>query len=318
MLAVVRVGNNPRDVVSTMTDEPAVAPKSLDDVPGWFPKIDQRLFTWIFERQLRQGLRGDVVELGAYLGKSAILIGRHVRDDESFTVCDLFEGEAPDSANQREMTASYPSLTREGFEANYRAFHAELPVVIQGPSSVILDHVRPASCRFMHVDASHLYEHVSADIRAARVVLAPGGILVCDDYRSEHTPGVAAAVWEAIFTGDLRPICITRGKLYGVWGDPAAIRSDLLEWVSTADDLWHEVQQVAGWPLVRVREASSQQAAAARQEFEQQRLSGDLAIAEGQLTATRRQLAALRGSRTYRIGRAVTAPMRGLRKLFRR
>ena len=73
---------------------------------------------------------------------------RHLRDGETFTVCDLFDSEAPDDSNQAEMNGSYASLTRTAFEANYRAFHDGLPRIVQAPTSVILDHVRPESCRF--------------------------------------------------------------------------------------------------------------------------------------------------------------------------
>src|SRR4051795_2361016 len=139
-----------------MTESPAqtaqTPPTKLQNVPGWFPSVDQTLFTWFLERQERLDIRGDLLELGCYLGKSAILIGRHRRDDEAFTVCDLFDGPAPDQANAGEMLKSYSTLTRLGFETNYRVFHPDLPTIVQGPTSVILEHVSPDSCRFVHVD----------------------------------------------------------------------------------------------------------------------------------------------------------------------
>ena len=169
-------------------------PGELRDVPGWFPPLDQMLFSWFLQRQEKPG---DLLELGAYMGKSAILLGQHLRDGERFTVCDLFGGEAPDGANRAETTKSYASLTRQAFERNYLSFHDALPRVIEGPTSVVPGEVAPDTCRFVHIDASHLYEHVHGDIGAAREILLPDGIVVLDDFRSEHTPGVSVAVWEA-------------------------------------------------------------------------------------------------------------------------
>ncbi|TDB93387.1 class I SAM-dependent methyltransferase [Actinomadura sp. 7K534] len=299
-----------------MTSQEPGRPASLDDVKGWFPETDQRLFTWFLERQDQLGESGDLVELGSYLGKSAILMGRHLRDGETFTVCDLFDSDASDDPNRAEMARSYATLTRAAFEENYRAFHDRLPEIVQGPTSSILDHVQPESCRFVHVDASHLYEHVHGDIRAAQVMLRPGGVIVCDDYRSEHTPGVSAAVWEAVITGGLRPVCITPMKLYGTWGDTGPVQDDLLNWLEKQEDVWHEVQQVAGRRLVRVKKKRAKKPDKHKEKV--RRLEGRLAAAEESLAETRHLLASVRGSASFRVGRAVTALPRAMRGVRRR
>jgi hypothetical protein len=233
--------------------QPSPPPGELKDVPGWFPPLDQVLFTWFLERQEANGFQGDLLELGAYMGKSAILAGHHLRDGEKFTVCDLFGGEAPDGANKAETAKSYSSLTRQAFERNYLSFHDELPTVIEAPTSVISEKVAPKTCRFVHIDASHLYEHVYGDIGAAREILVPDGIVVLDDFRSEHTPGVSVAVWEAVLNRGLRPICLSTQKLYGTWGDPEPVQDELLEMLRQRTDVGLSVQEAAGHRLVRAR-----------------------------------------------------------------
>ena len=228
-------------------------PGELKDVPGWFPPLDQVLFTWFLERQETRGFRGDLLELGAYMGKSAILLGQHRQDGEEFTVCDLFGGDAPDGANQAETAKSYSSLTRQAFERNYLSFHDTLPRVIEAPTSVISKEVAPGSCRFVHIDASHLYEHVHDDIGAARDLLVPDGIVVLDDFRSEHTPGVSVATWEAVLNRGLRPICLSTQKLYGTWGDPQPVQEELLAMLRDRTDVGLSVQEAAGHCLVRTR-----------------------------------------------------------------
>lgn len=231
----------------------SVLPGELGDVPGWFPALDQTLFSWLLNRQEALGQRGDLLELGAYMGKSAILLGRHLRPGETFTVCDLFESDAPDGANQAEASKSYASLTRQVFERNYLAFHDDLPRVIQGPSSLITGEVKPGTCRFVHIDASHLYEHVYDDIGAAQSLLVPDGIVVLDDFRSEHTPGVSVAAWEAVLNRGLRPVCLSTQKLYGTWGDPGPVQEELLEMLRAREDCGLSVQEAAGHRLVRVK-----------------------------------------------------------------
>jgi hypothetical protein len=239
--------------VSPPTAGTLPAPTELAQVEGWFFPVDQVLFDWFLTRPLDPAEPGDLLEVGAYLGKSAIFMGSYLREGDTFTVCDLFDAPAEDTANSAEMRKSYATLSRHSFEANYLSFHDELPEVIQGLSATVRDRVAPSSCRFAHIDGSHLYEHVRGDIETSREVLRPYGVVALDDYRSAHCPGVAAAVWEAVTSGGLRPVCVTESKMYATWGDPERIRAELLAHVGGRDDLWHEVQQVAGEPLLRVK-----------------------------------------------------------------
>ncbi|AXE25146.1 class I SAM-dependent methyltransferase [Streptomyces globosus] len=240
--------------VTTPDGEPAIpAPTAYEQVEGWFSDYDQAIFDWFLTHQEESGAEpGDLLELGAFMGKSAIFLGRYLRDGEEFTVCDLFDSPAPDESNLAETKGSYPTLTRRGFEVNYLAFHERLPTVIQAPTFVVADRVRPASCRFVHIDASHLYEHVVQDIASSRAVAAPGAVIAFDDYRSEHCPGVAAAVWAAVATEGLRLICVSGAKLYATWDDPEPYRRGLLDWLEGRPDLWHGIDDVAGQQLVRI------------------------------------------------------------------
>jgi hypothetical protein len=221
-------------------------------VKGWFPSLDQVLFDRFLSRQERLGERGDLLEMGVYMGKSAIFTGGCLRPGERFTVCDLFDAEdAPDSDNAAEARKSYATLTRAAFEQNYLAFHDKLPDVVQGPTSLVPGVVEADTCRFVHVDASHLYEHVAMDIGTARSVLLPTGVVVLDDFRSEHTPGVAAATWEAVFNSGLRPICLTTQKFYGTWGDPEPFLEELLGDRKWRADIKMSRQQIAGQHVLR-------------------------------------------------------------------
>ncbi|MCM2580098.1 class I SAM-dependent methyltransferase [Streptomyces meridianus] len=237
---------------------PVRPPGSFHDVPGWFFPTDVVLFDRILGAQAGEQRRGDLLEMGAYLGKSAIFMGGHLAPGESFTVCDLFGSEAPDGDNDSEVRGSYATLSRRAFETNYLAFRDELPRVLQAPTSAVPGTVADGSCRFVHIDASHLYEHVRADIAAARSALQPDGIVVLDDYRSEHTPGVACATWQAVLEEGLRPVCVSPNKFYGTWGDPEPLREKLVAALRGRDDCGLSTQDVAGHRLVIVNGRKAQ------------------------------------------------------------
>ncbi|ROO60626.1 methyltransferase family protein [Micromonospora sp. Llam0] len=224
---------------------------TIDGVEGWFSPLDQVLFTWLLRRQGDEP-PGDLVELGVYLGKSAILMGRHLRPGDRFTVCDLFEIPAQDDGNREECEGTYPGLLRSAFEKNYLRFHETLPLIVQGHTRTVLEHVRGGTCRFAHVDASHLYEHVSQDVDSVQAMLRPTGVAVFDDFRAEHTPGTAAAVWEAVLRKGLRPICFTRNKFYGTWGDPEPARASLIEWLAGQTGIHWDRHRIAEHRLIRL------------------------------------------------------------------
>lgn len=262
--AILQAGTGPASGAGKLPE-----PQSFYDVPGWFYNADVVLFDWFLRRQEGVGQRGDLLEMGAYMGKSAIMTAAYQREGETFTVCDLFDGEEDLSAhNAREMRNSYATLTRRAFEANFLSFHDELPRIIQAPTSVVPEEVEDDSCRFVHVDASHMYEHVHPDIAAARGALKEDGIVVLDDFRSEHTPGVSCATWQAVLEGDLRPVCVTSQKFYGTWGDPAAVQDELYDELHRRGDCWLQWQDVAGHRLLLVggRKAAPPQLPVSRHE----------------------------------------------------
>jgi predicted O-methyltransferase YrrM len=219
-------------------------------VPGWFERIDVAAFRLLLAETAARGAGGDLAELGVYQGKSAVLIGSYLQPGETFTVVDLFGADAQDTANIRE-NEQYRDLTRTQFETAYKALHVELPVVVQALSSAITDHASHGTHRFVHIDASHLYEHVVQDLAAAATLLKPDGVVVIDDYRTEHAPGVAAAAWQAV-GGGLHPFLLTPKKMYATWEAPEPWKNAVDNWLSAGNDYLHEQQSIGGNEVTRV------------------------------------------------------------------
>lgn len=222
----------------------------LETIPGWFWGTDVAMFEWFLGQQESAGVTGDLAEMGCYLGRSAVLVGAHLQPGETFTVVDLFEDPAADGANSTENDGTYRGLSQAAFEANYRRVHGTLPVVVRGFSQDVTAHAAHGSHRFVHIDASHLYDHVKGDIAAARALVAPDAVVVFDDIREAHTPGVWAAFWEAVVAGDLLPIAVTEHKMYATWGDAERWQERLLAAVPAG--VRFEEQGVLGRRLVRL------------------------------------------------------------------
>lgn len=234
---------------------PTAAVRSYADIKGWFFEDDRLVFDAILNAQESPG---TLVKLGSYLGRSAVVVGDHLRPGERIVVIDLFGSEAgltetaEDAANRAENRYSYATLTRVEFESNYLALHTELPEVIQAPSSEIVQHVAPGAARFVHIDASHLYDQVAEDIRNTHAMLGLDGVAVFDDYINPSTPGVSCAVWEAVANQGLVPFAVTRYKLYGTWGDPAKYLEAVRGLAGRHDRVRCAEQLVKGRPLLRV------------------------------------------------------------------
>jgi len=206
------------------------------DIPGWFMPIDQAAFAWLLAHQSATQPPGGVVELGVFMGKSAVLIGNHLRPGEVFTACDLFEdiATAPEAAPGEQRFFRDKDVSQAAFERVYLSFHKELPRIVRGPTSTITRHVAPGSARFVHIDAGHTYDLVRGDTASARVMLREGGIVVFDDYRKAGNPGCMAATWEAVLNDGLKPFANTDFKLYATWGDPAPYRQAIASGAATS------------------------------------------------------------------------------------
>ncbi len=191
-------------------------------VPGWFERVDALLFAAIDESQRRAHLTGDLMEIGTYMGRCAVLLGYFQRPGERLVVCDLFDSGADSNIseeNTAEQARSYGDLTRQAFERHFRRFHSRLPdEIIAKPSVALRERADELGKRFriIHIDGSHEYAAVRSDIRLSRDLLADGGMVIFDDVNARHTPGVAAAVWSAVVNEGLIPQIVT-SKLYASW-----------------------------------------------------------------------------------------------------
>lgn len=138
--------------------------------------------------KLAEGKR--VLELGAHLGFSTVVLARAARELHSvdWHRGDLVAGEG-DSLGQ--------------FRANLRSHGVEDRVVVHvGAFEAVLPTLAPGSFDLIFIDGCHSYEAVRQDIELARPLLAPGGTLALHDYDRESCPGFREGDWGGFTASD--------------------------------------------------------------------------------------------------------------------
>jgi hypothetical protein len=165
-----------------------VAPQ-LAAIPGWFNSDDLAHFTLLLGTQSYSGLRGDLLEIGCYHGRSAVVLALHLQAGERLILADAFDlplddpyGDTPTPDKVwRNLANAIPGLPRERIDIE-RGYSSELKL----PPDLKL--------RFAHVDGGHDAATVRGDLTICADHLVPGGVIVVDDHAHPHYPGVAAAV----------------------------------------------------------------------------------------------------------------------------
>ncbi len=195
-----------------MTDPSKPYTAQMDTVDGWFYAVDVDFFSNLLAYQRTEGVKGDMLEIGTYQGKSAILMGYGLREDEELVVCDLF-GAVMDHADiPLSRRQEYSGLDEEEFLANWDRFHARRPTLEVCESSEL--DLGDRAFRFIHVDGCHSYQCVVKDISLVVAHTGERGVIALDDYRAVEAPGVPAAVWQAVEKGLLFPFAGTWMKMY--------------------------------------------------------------------------------------------------------
>lgn len=170
-----------RDEVTRYLDETRA-------VEGWFFPVDAYLFGFLDEVQRREEIRGNLFEIGVHHGKTALLLARCRRDDESLGVCDVFE--------QQELNRDRSGEgSREIFVRNIGAH----PVRIFAKESARLTaDDTTTECRFVHIDGGHRAEDVVNDLRVAQRALLADGVVALDDAFNPNWPGVSEGFYRFV------------------------------------------------------------------------------------------------------------------------
>lgn len=167
--------------------ETAVVSREMDQQPqGWFHHGDKILALLDKRRPV------VCVELGTWLGASAVPVARSVRRwGGTLTCVDTWAGDvyrAGDTQPPLMLMSCARNVVAAGVSANVRFVAAPTLEAARSWTQPI---------DYLYVDADHTYDAVLADLLAWLPHVKPGGLIAGDDYGHRLFPGVRTA-WDQV------------------------------------------------------------------------------------------------------------------------
>jgi MMP 1-O-methyltransferase len=160
------------------------------------------------------GLRGDVVEIGSWLGRSTLFLakGCQVSGNGVVHAVDTWKGNA---GHERAYTAPLEKdeTIHAAFLRNVRSSGlSEFVVPHQMTSEEGMRALR-GPFRMIFIDGCHDYEPVRRDILGWKGHLASGGLLVLHDFRGEMPGSVTAIKEEILALDEFEPLLLVDSLL---------------------------------------------------------------------------------------------------------
>jgi Methyltransferase domain len=187
----------------------------MSEIHGGFHHPDPQVFRAICEAQTEHGITGDILEIGSYLGRSAIVLGFLIDGEERLHICEPFPNPTAVNPDFLPHTVGwYHPYTQELFEENYLRFHEDLPEIYAYSSLDLPGKLASDSFRFVHLDGSHTPEALQNDIGLAKDILNEDGVMSFSLYRGMESLEVAAAAWAEVAKSEVFPMVATETHLY--------------------------------------------------------------------------------------------------------
>jgi hypothetical protein len=162
-------------------------------VEGWLLPGAAAVVTAIGRQQIKDGIRGNVAEIGVHHGRLFILLYLLARDDENAIAIDLF--------NEQEKNIDQSGrgdLSR--FLSNVRRYADDQRLIVhQGDSTELtsqrLLELSRGPLRLVSIDGGHTADITANDLGIVEGALAQGGVAILDDCFNEMWPGVAEGMF---------------------------------------------------------------------------------------------------------------------------
>jgi hypothetical protein len=170
------------DVARLLTDDPEITRldqfrRSFADVPGWFQMPAICIWDSLLTLQSRSKVRGNLLEIGVWMGRSALLSTLHSSKDEECVFVDPLP--------TREARANLETIRDSGLHFVDDSSRNLVPEML--PGSV------PPSYRWIHIDGEHTGVAVAHDLALASRLLGERGIIVIDDFFAPAYPQITFA-----------------------------------------------------------------------------------------------------------------------------
>jgi O-methyltransferase len=160
---------------------------------------------------LARGVAGSVVEFGCYVGTTSVFLAKRLAQiDRKLFLYDSFEGLPPKSLEDNspageQFKTGELLATKKQLVHNLRQANVPMTRITKGWFSDLHDADVPQTISFAFLDGDY-YHSVLDPLKLIWKHLAPGAIIIVDDYANEALPGAAKAVdeWLRSHKGTLR------------------------------------------------------------------------------------------------------------------
>ena len=146
---------------------------------GYFSDQSAAIFDIFLLGQQQLNMRGDMLEIGVYKGRSATMSAMHLRPDEKFYLVDC-----SDHLDDAKKNLD-PILQGRGI------YHKQRSCVMTVDSIGM----KMRSSRWVHIDGGHTGNDVVTDIELCEKTLSDAGVMVLDDFFNPMYPQLTEAVY---------------------------------------------------------------------------------------------------------------------------
>jgi hypothetical protein len=138
---------------------------------------------------------GHVGEIGVFHGKFLLALASLSRPNGKVTALDVFDDQSKniDGAGEGDLERLKQNVAAFGRKDVDYAY-----ITVDSSAINLLERIEltrnRGPFRLFSVDGCHMTEHTLRDLQTAQDCLAPGGVIILDDYMQPHWPGVTQAV----------------------------------------------------------------------------------------------------------------------------
>jgi predicted O-methyltransferase YrrM len=172
---------------------------AAQQIDGMFSDFSMSVIDCLLSRQNALGIKGNILELGTYKGRSAALMGHHLAEGERLVLVDLYDQLNRNAISPFEAAVDFLVVSTE-------ELREKLPEYKQ----------KRGTFRFIHIDASHAYRATFNELQIADELLAENGVIALDDFTNLDFSQNIAAIFKYLYTQktDLSFFLVTNEKGY--------------------------------------------------------------------------------------------------------
>lgn len=181
-------------------------------IEGWFWNEAAQMFLWIDYLQKKEGIEGDLFEIGVHHGKSTIMLGLMTnKSKEKLGTCDIFSYQELNISHSGKGTKS-----KDIFLDNFKSYFDNIDFLnIYKKSSSKLSVGECGKCRFFHIDGGHTVDETYNDLNLASSTITEKGIVAIDDFYHALWTEVTEGIFKFLSTSkSLLPFAIGFNKLF--------------------------------------------------------------------------------------------------------